>query len=105
MRFGDTLEHFRYFAMLLVILTWLIISVYFRAETMLNDFDPLLVSIYLKLMYISVDLLNKLVPLQKADGILPGSFKNALGNALLNAAVTVGHNNLHKFILEYVEVS
>lgn len=72
---------------------------------MLNDFDPSLASMYLKLMYVSVELLNKLIPLEKAHDVLPCSFKNALGNALLNSALTVGHNGLHKFILEYVEVS
>lgn len=72
---------------------------------MSNDFEPLLVSIYLRLLYIGADLLKKLVPVTKANSVLPCSLKNALGRSLLNTILIVGHCDLHKFILDYVEVS
>lgn len=76
-----------------------------RLEVVSNDCDRNIRAVHLYLLHISVNLLLYMVPLNKADMILPRNFKNALASTVLDCSFAKLYMNAHEVLVAYVQVS
>lgn len=72
---------------------------------MSNNFDRSDRAIHLHLLYSSTRLLLKLIPLNKADFVIPRPLKNALASILLDSALARLYPNIHETIFQFVKVN
>lgn len=77
----------------------------FRIDLESNDCNPQQGIIYLCLLHVCMLFLEKIVPPEKGDVLLPMSFIIAVGNCLINPIVSRLYSDLHDFILDYLEVN